>query len=102
YYQSGNVLPASELLYDTSRNPEEEYLDKELLERVLDVVARESEQESRERNRNIFLMAYWDGYTRDEIAEKMVGITRAGINSFLYRINKILIAEFPPEKQRWA
>ncbi|MEW6735680.1 MAG: sigma-70 family RNA polymerase sigma factor [Acidobacteriota bacterium] len=102
YYQGEKVLPVSELLYYAGRNPEEEYLDKELLERVLAVVERESDQESRNRNRDIFLMAYRDGYTRSEIAEKTVGITRAGINSFLHRVNKVLIAEFPLEEQHWV
>jgi RNA polymerase sigma factor (sigma-70 family) len=78
-----------ERLYAKDSNPEELYLYKELIEQVLAVVDRESDQRNRARNRKIFIMALRDGYTRSEIAAQTgIDLKRPGINSFLKRIKK--------------
>jgi RNA polymerase sigma factor (sigma-70 family) len=72
-------------------NPEEEYLQKELMDRVLAVVDKESGEKTKERNRKIFMMAHRDGFTRSEIAaSEDIDLKKPGVNSFLNIIKKRL------------
>ena len=78
-----------EQLYAKDSNPEELYLNKELIEQVLAVVDKESDQKNRARNRKIFMMALRDGYTRSEIAAQIgIDLKLPGVNSLLFRIKK--------------
>jgi RNA polymerase sigma factor (sigma-70 family) len=80
-----------EYLYSKEANPEEQYLQKELLNLVMTAVDGESDEQTRARNRLIFLLAHRDGYTRSEIAARTdVSLKRTGINSLLNRIKKRL------------
>src|SRR5262249_35265848 len=70
-------------------NPEERYIQMEMIKQVLAVVDSESDDQTRERNRLIFFLAHREGYTRSEIAARIdIDLKRTGINSFLNRIKK--------------
>ena len=73
----------SEALYAREADPEALCLSNEMLAEALAVVDEESTDETRERNRKIFLLAYIFGFTRQEIAEQNdINLKRSGVNSF--------------------
>jgi RNA polymerase sigma factor (sigma-70 family) len=81
----------NECLRDKSANPEENLLQKERIEQLLQIIDSESKDEVRERNRKIFLLAYREGYTAEEIAARDdIDIKSAGITSVLNRLKKRL------------
>jgi RNA polymerase sigma factor (sigma-70 family) len=90
YAEEHNISQA-EKIQTSEANPEEQVLQKELLDLVMAVVEGESDEKTRARNRLIFLLAHRDGYTRREIADrKDIQLKRTGVNSLLNRIKKRL------------
>src|SRR5205085_9189392 len=88
--QNGDSLSNGQI-YARETDQEKQYLQKELIDKVLAIVDSESSEENRERNRRIFLLADRDGYTGNEIAElEDIAMKRSGVNSFLNRIKKKL------------
>lgn len=90
YSQEGG-LACADYLVAPGANPEENYLHKEMLDRVLAVVDAESDEKTRARNRLIFFLAHRDGYSSSEIAARDdINLKRTGVNSFLNRVKKRL------------
>jgi RNA polymerase sigma factor (sigma-70 family) len=81
----------NEWLRDKCANPEENLLQKELIEQILQIIDLESKDEVKERNRKIFLLAYREGYMAEEIAARDdIDMKPAGIASVLNRLKKRL------------
>lgn len=83
-----------ELIDNRTRNPEELLLEKEFVEKLYRIVDKISGKHHRERNRRIFDLIYWHGYSVEEvIVKEQIDIAPMGIYAILHRIKKGIAAK---------
>lgn len=81
----GSFDELSELI--DGEDPEYLYLEKEFFERVWDSVEEESEEDLKKRNRAIFKLAFEEGYSYSELADREdIELSRSGIASLFSKI----------------